>query len=135
MKRLPKASLAAFAACALVLAACGDDDDDAPSDDTTEEGDSETTDAPSDDTDAPSDDTDPPSDDTGDSEGTLPEDATELAIQILVDNLGLTEDQASCLVEAMGPESLASGETPDVQEMMGFLEDCDIELTDLQPGG
>ena len=147
MKRLPKASLAALAACVLVLGACGDDDDnnddptedtstddtgsddtDAPSDDT--EAPSDDTEADSDDTEAPSDDTDVESEDTSDS-GDNP-DADDFVRDSLSETLGLSEEQVDCLLDKM---DLSSGQAPDISDMQNYFEDCDINAEDIDVGG
>jgi hypothetical protein len=47
-------------------------------------------------------------------------------------DLGLNDDQIDCLVERIDP---SSGEVPDVSELTDLFDDCDIELSDIQPGG
>ena len=60
----------------------------------------------------------------------IPENAEE-AIRDALEGLGLTDDQVDCLAERIDIES---GEIPDANDVMGFLDECEIELTDLQPG-
>jgi hypothetical protein len=46
--------------------------------------------------------------------------------------LGMTEEQAQCLVDQI---DLSSGEIPDLSNIMDLLDDCDINLGDLNPDG
>ena len=71
--------------------------------------------------------------DTSDGDVTIPGggDVEDLVVDQLVESLGLTEEQAQCLVDQM---DLTSGTTPDLADMMDFFEECDINPLDL-PGG
>jgi hypothetical protein len=46
--------------------------------------------------------------------------------------LGMTEEQAQCLVDQI---DLSSGEIPDLSSIMDLLDECDINLGDLNPDG
>jgi hypothetical protein len=79
-------------------------------------------------------------DDTSTTEGTSDGDVTlpgggdidDLVVDQLVDSLGVTEEQAQCLVDKM---DLTSGTTPDISDMMDLFEECDINPLDLDSGG
>ena len=43
----------------------------------------------------------------------------------------MTDDQVDCVAERIDIES---GEIPAANDLLGFLDECGIELTDLQPG-
>ena len=60
----------------------------------------------------------------------IPENAEE-AIRDALEGFGLTDDQVDCLAERVDIES---GDIPEPNDLLGFLEECGIELTDLQPG-
>ena len=55
----------------------------------------------------------------------------EEAMRDALAGLGLDDEQVDCLVERI---DIAGGEVPDVNDVMGSLEECGIEITDLQPG-
>lgn len=59
------------------------------------------------------------------------EEAEDVAREVL-GNTGLDDDQIDCLVER-AQETGEQLTSPD--DVLGLLEDCDIELTDLAPGG
>ena len=61
----------------------------------------------------------------------LPDDAEEAARNVL-ENTGLDDEQIDCLVERLRRSAVT---WPTMNEHHGLLEECDIELTDLQPGG
>lgn len=61
---------------------------------------------------------------------TIPEGAEDAARDALR-NLGLTEEQIDCLVGEIGD----TGEVPTLDDVTALLEECDIELSDLTPGG
>jgi hypothetical protein len=46
--------------------------------------------------------------------------------------LGMTEEQAQCLIDKI---DLSSGELPDLSSVMDFFGQCDINLSDLNPDG
>jgi hypothetical protein len=46
--------------------------------------------------------------------------------------LGMTEEQAQCLVDKI---DLSSGQIPDLSSIMDLLGECDINLGDLNPDG
>jgi len=61
----------------------------------------------------------------------LPEDAEEAARNVL-ENTGLDDEQIDCLVEQAQE---VGSDLANMNDIMGLLGECDIELTDLQPGG
>ncbi|MDQ3738266.1 MAG: hypothetical protein M3337_03765 [Actinomycetota bacterium] len=139
-------TLAALAVSTLAFAACGDDDDtmdpdddtditapDLDDDDDDDGDDTDVTDAGSDDdtdvTDAGSDDTD-----GGDDAGSADDMMDNLRQQLL--DLGLTEEQADCVLDKsleLGMEG--GGAMPSQDELLGVYEECDVDFADLQPGG
>jgi hypothetical protein len=46
--------------------------------------------------------------------------------------MGMTEEQAQCLVDKV---DLSSGEAPDLSSIMDLLDECDIDISDLNPDG
>jgi hypothetical protein len=46
--------------------------------------------------------------------------------------VGLDDTQIDCVVEQL---DLTAGQVPDVNDIVGVAGDCDIEISDLQPGG
>jgi hypothetical protein len=82
-----------------------------------------------DDTDA-GDDTDSGDDDTLSGEGTIRD---EMVRQFTA--MGMTEDQANCLVDNIDLEEVASSGAADPSMFFDLFETCEIELTDLQPDG
>ena len=55
--------------------------------------------------------------------------------QQLIDS-GLSEEQADCVIEEavdLGMEG--GGQQPEMEDLMGIFETCDIDLTDFQPPG
>ena len=49
--------------------------------------------------------------------------------------LGMTEDQANCLVDNIDMEEVAATGADDPSMFFDLFETCDIDLADLQPGG
>jgi hypothetical protein len=64
---------------------------------------------------------------------TLP-DVSEIEEQVKQQfvQLGMTEEQAQCLVDKL---DLSSGQMPDLSSIMDLLGECDINLGDLNPDG
>ena len=62
---------------------------------------------------------------------TIPEGAEDAAMESLT-GLGLTEDQAQCLIDEVG---ISEGQVPQMNEMMTVLDECGVNIADLQPGG
>ena len=138
-------TIAVLAACTLVFAACGDDDEDSPPDtdspETTTGDDTGTTDVEDtavtevEDT-AMTEVDDTAMTDGGESDDSAPDadDVIESLRQQLVD-LGLSEQQADCVIDRsveLGMES--GGEMPSQEELLDVYEECDVDLTNLQPG-
>lgn len=72
-------------------------------------------------------------DDSGDgtTEDTLPDGSIgDIVAQTLRDSLGLSEEQAQCLVDNLDLDSF-DPENPDISQMFGIFEDCDIDLAQL----
>ncbi len=46
--------------------------------------------------------------------------------------LGMTEEQAQCLVDKI---DISSGQMPDLSSIMDLLDECDINIGDLNPDG
>ena len=61
----------------------------------------------------------------------IPENAEETARDML-EGLGLDETQIDCLVDRIEE---VGGDARELNDIMGLLGDCDIEISDLQPGG
>lgn len=74
--------------------------------------------------------------DTTDGSGplsTIPDDVREQIIKTYTD-MGLSEDQANCLLDAL----VTNGDqidSSDISAMMDFLDQCDISITDFNMGG
>ena len=49
--------------------------------------------------------------------------------------MGMTEDQANCLVDNIDMEEVAASGAADPSMLFDLLETCDIDPADLQPGG
>ena len=62
---------------------------------------------------------------------TIPENAEETARDML-EGLGLDDTQIDCLVDRIEE---VGGDARELNDIMGLLGDCDIEISDLQPGG
>jgi hypothetical protein len=60
---------------------------------------------------------------------TLPENADSAEDIIRQFFPGLDDDQVSCVVDALG------GKVSDASQIMDLLDDCNIQLNDLRPGG
>ena len=62
---------------------------------------------------------------------TIPENAEETARDML-EGLGLDDTQIDCLVDRIEE---VGGDASELNDVMGLLGDCDIQISDLQPGG
>ncbi|MGH9133917.1 MAG: hypothetical protein ACRDZZ_08285 [Ilumatobacteraceae bacterium] len=67
--------------------------------------------------------------DTGDVEGTIRD---QLLTQFTA--MGMTEDQANCLVDNIDFAEVAEGNVDDPTAFFELFETCDIDITQLQPG-
>ena len=56
----------------------------------------------------------------------------EETVRDVLANFGLDDTQIDCVVEQL---DLTAGEVPNVNDIMGVAADCDISISDLQPGG
>lgn len=141
MRKLRTGSIVAVAVLGLALGACGDDDD-APSDDTAAE-ETDTTDAPSDDTTAEeTDTTDAATDDSAaDEASATPEGEVRDQIVQAYTGMGMDEEQANCLIDALGIDfsSIETMADVDMNELISngqqAFSDCDINPADLSMGG
>lgn len=75
-------------------------------------------------------DSDSGDDDTISGEGTIRD---EMVRQFTA--MGMTEDQANCLVDNIDMEEVAGSGAEDPSMFFDLFETCGIDLTDLQPGG
>lgn len=100
--------------------------------DTTEADDSSVDDTEADDSsvdDTVTDDT------TGGFDGSdLPEETRQQIIKIYTD-MGLTQDQATCLLDGLTQQGNTGMNPNDISAMMDFLGQCDISITDFRGGG
>jgi hypothetical protein len=68
--------------------------------------------------------------DAGSDEGTIRD---QLLAQFTA--MGMTEDQANCLVDNIDFAEVADSGGPDTSALLDLFETCDIDLAELQPGG
>jgi hypothetical protein len=68
--------------------------------------------------------------DAGSDEGTLRD---QLLAQFTA--MGMTEDQANCLVDNIDFAEVADSGSPDTSALLDLFETCDIDVAELQPGG
>ena len=123
-----RALILAPLALVLSLAACGDDDDDEPTGTATASTKPESTTTEPSETSTDSTEVDETEPSSSGPDFSLPvsvPDVDEVIGQVFP---GLDDDQISCLAENLGADF-------DPSEALNLIEECNIELSDLQPGG